>query len=122
MAQVKPGDLTGQLRAEAALQNADAQEEAAASMYMATAQAKIDMNETVIDATSPQQSAVIVDDAVVLSTEEKTVVIRTVENIDSMTFGVGKHYSFKAGQKYEVSVDLYRHLKSKGYLANEYID
>jgi hypothetical protein len=34
-----------------------------------------------------------------------------------MTFGAGNFFSFKAGQKYQVTKDLARHLEEKGYLA-----
>jgi len=41
-----------------------------------------------------------------------------VDDIEAMTFGAGNFYTFRAGQKYEVSRDLAEHLKAKGYLAN----
>jgi len=87
----------------------------------AVAEAKIKLETEVIDATKPNKVEVIVDEPTVVKSKndkDETVVIRVVEDIENMTFGAGNYYSFKAGQKYEVSVKLARRLKSLGYLAN----
>jgi len=44
------------------------------------------------------------------------VIIRTVTDIDDMTYGVGNLYSFKAGQKYSVPRDLADYLEQLGYI------
>ena len=45
------------------------------------------------------------------------VIIRVVELIENMTLGAGNNFSFKPGQKYEVTRSVAEHLKEKGYLA-----
>jgi hypothetical protein len=50
-----------------------------------------------------------------VKTEDK-VVIRVIEDIPDMVFGIGNHYSFKAGQKYRVDKHLADHLDQCGYL------
>lgn len=44
------------------------------------------------------------------------VIIRTITDIDEMTFGVGNVYSFKAGVKYSVTRDLADYLEGLGYI------
>ena len=44
------------------------------------------------------------------------VIIRVIEDIPDMVFGIGNHYSFKAGQKYRVDKLLADHLDQCGYL------
>ena len=44
------------------------------------------------------------------------VVIRTITDIDDMTFGVGNTYSFKAGVKYSVPRELANYLEGLGYI------
>ena len=44
------------------------------------------------------------------------VVIRTITDIDDMTYGVGNTYSFKAGVKYSVPRDLANYLEGLGYI------
>jgi hypothetical protein len=113
----KPTDATGRQREKLQHEFAEQQAEAASTMAMATAQKKIDNDSVVIDATSPRQSEIIVDEPTVVDTDSDTVTIRVVESIDSMTFGAGNYYSFEAGKKYKVSRSLARHLEEKGYLA-----
>ena len=44
------------------------------------------------------------------------VVIRTITDIEEMTYGVGNHYTFKAGVKYRVPVNLANYLEDLGYI------
>lgn len=120
MAKAKPGDVTGRMREEQAAASAEEMQARAAEMMMATAEAQIKLETEVIDATTPYQTVVVVDEVHPQGPQDDTVEIRMVENIDSMTFGAGQHYSFKAGQKYRVKRDLANHLMSKGYVAANY--
>lgn len=113
----KPGDVTGRKREEMAAQHAEEVQARAAEMSLATAEAAVKLETEVIDSTTPRQSVVVVEEVNKTTDQKDTVVIRVVENIDSMTFGAGNHYSFKAGQKYEVTRAVANHLASKGYLA-----
>ena len=117
----KPTDTTGRMREEALAKLADDTQKKAEADATADAEAKIKLETEVIDATVPNRATVIVDEATIVGGKkdgEETVVIRVVEDIENMTFGAGNYYSFKAGQKYEVSIRLARRLQSLGYLAN----
>lgn len=118
MAKAKPGDVTGKMREQLAEEHSEELQARAEEMSLATAQASQKLDTEVIDATTPHQTVVIVDDAKPVGKQEDTVEIRVVENIDSMTFGAGNHYSFRAGQKYKVTRAVASHLAAKGYLAN----
>jgi hypothetical protein len=113
---VKPTDVTGRMRAEAQAQFETEQADRANEMAMVSFQKQAQLDE-VVDATKPNVATVIVDNPVELSTDEDTVTIRVVQDIENMTLGVGNNYNFKAGQKYKVSRDVAKHLEEKGYLA-----
>jgi hypothetical protein len=114
-----PSDTTGRIREAAVAAQIEEQQEATNRMAMATAQAQVDLETRVIDATEPNRVTVIVDEPTVVGTpSDDTVEIRVVEDIEHMTFGVGNQYSFKAGQKYKVARSVADHLRAKGYLAN----
>lgn len=51
-----------------------------------------------------------------VSTAGDMVVIRTITDIDEMTYGVGNHYTFKAGVKYRVPANLAGYLEQLGYI------
>lgn len=113
----KPTDATGRQREKLIQDNAEAVQEAATQMAMATAQKAVALETEIIDATKPNQATVIVDEPTIVDNSEKSVTIRVVEDIENMTFGAGNYFSFRAGQKYQVTQDLARHLEEKGYLA-----
>lgn len=118
MAKAKPTDATGVAREKLIAENAEALEQRAAEMSMATAQAKVKLETEVIDATNPSRQTVIVDEPVTVGkASDDAVEIRVVQDIESMTLGAGNYYSFKAGQKYKVTKEVALHLKEKGYLA-----
>jgi hypothetical protein len=118
MAKAKPTDATGVIREQLLEQNAEAMQERANGMSMATAQAKAKLETEVIDATVPDRQTVIVDEIITVGNPaDDSVEIRVVENIENMTLGAGNNYNFKAGQKYKVTKQVAQHLKEKGYLA-----
>lgn len=118
MAKAKPGDVTGKMRDQLAAEHAEEMQARAEEMSLASAQAAVKLETEVIDATKPLQKVVVIDEATPLGKQDDTVEIRVIENIEAMTFGVGNHYSFKAGQKYRVTRAVADHLAAKGYLAN----
>lgn len=116
--QKKATDFTGRQREQLQADAIEKQQEAANTMAMATAEAAFKSEHEVLDATKPNSvKTVIVDDVKSTGASGKTVVIRVAEDIDSMTLGAGNYYSFKAGQKYEVTPAVANHLEAKGYLA-----
>ena len=113
----KPTDATGRQREKLIQENAEAVQEAAAQMAMATAEKAVALETEVIDATTPNTATVVVDEPILVDKGSETVTIRVVETIENMTFGAGNYFSFEAGKKYQVTKDLARHLEEKGYLA-----
>jgi hypothetical protein len=112
----KPTDVTGRKRVEAQAQYEAEQQDRSDELSAVAAKKENQLNET-IDATVPNRATVIVDNPVELSTDDDSVTIRVVADIEHMTLGVGNLYSFKAGQKYKVSKHVAQHLEEKGYLA-----
>ena len=118
MAQKKPTDVTGRMREKLAADNAEALQESAEKMSMATAEAKVKLETQVVDATLPDRQTIIVDEVVTIANpEDDYVVIRVIQDIENMTFGAGNTYNIKAGVKTKVTKALANHLAEKGYLA-----
>lgn len=114
----KATDFTGRQREALAKQHAEEVAQRANEMSLATAEANYKAEHEVVDATKPNRiETVVVDDIKKTGATGKTVVIRVAEDIDSMTLGAGNYYSFRAGQKYEVTPEVANHLEAKGYLA-----
>ena len=117
----KPTDATGRAREKMIKENADAMQQRSEEMAMATAAQIIAEETEIIDATKPNVATVVVDEPTVVGAPSNdNVVIRVVENIDSMTLGAGNFYSFTAGKKYTVSRHVAQHLEEKGYLAGSF--
>lgn len=51
-----------------------------------------------------------------VSTAGDMVVIRTITDVEDMTYGVGNNYTFKAGVKYRVPAHLAAYLEQLGYI------
>jgi len=119
--QKKATDFTGRQRDKLAQENIEAMQERATEMALATAEAAFKVETEILDATKPNLiETVVVDDITTTGASGKTVVIRVAEDIESMTLGAGNYYTFKAGQKYEVTPEVAYHLEQKGYLATRY--
>ena len=118
--QKKPTDFTGRQREQLAQDAIEKQQEAANNMALATAEAAFKSEHEVLDATKPSIIQTVVVDDIKKTAENATVVIRVSDDIESMTLGAGNYYSFKAGQKYEVTPEVAAHLDAKGYLAARY--
>lgn len=115
--QKKATDFTGRQRDQLQAEAIEKQQESANQMAMATAEAAFKSEHEVLDATAPNKVGTIVVDEIKKTAANANVVIRVAEDIESMTFGAGNYYSFKAGQKYEVTPEVANHLEAKGYLA-----
>ena len=116
--QKKATDFTGRQREELAKQAAKEQQDRAGEIALATAEAEYKSEHEVLDATKPNRlEAIVVDDVKSTGATGKTVTVRVAEDIDAMTLGAGNYYSFKAGQKYEVTPEVAAHLEEKGYLS-----
>lgn len=114
----KATDFTGRQREALAKKYVEEQANRANDIALATAEAVYKAEHEVLDGTRPNRlETVIVEDIKKTTAASDTVVIRVAEDIDSMTLGAGKFYTFKAGQKYEVTSAVAAHLEAKGYLA-----
>jgi hypothetical protein len=119
--QKKPADFTGRQRDAQVAQQLEDQAARQNEAALAQVEAAIKVETEVIDATAPMKAQPVVLDAVTKSDDSKaTVTIRVSDNIESMTYGAGNYYSFKAGQKYEVTPDVAAHLEEKGYVSARY--
>jgi len=119
--QKKPADFTGRQRDALVAQQLEDQAARANEIAMATVEATRKLEDDIIDATTPMKAEPVLLDAVTKSADSKaTVTIRVADNIEAMTFGAGNYYSFKAGQKYEVTPELAAHLEQKGYVSSRY--
>lgn len=114
----KATDYTGRQREALQQQYVEEQANRANEMSLASAEKTYKVEHEVLDGTKPNRIETIVVEDIKKTTDEKdTVVVRVGEDIDSMTLGAGNFYSFKAGQKYEVTKAVADHLDAKGYLA-----
>ena len=65
-----------------------------------------------------RQQAIVLDEIeeVGVTMADDSVIIRTIVDIEQMTYGVGNEYNFKKGVKYKVPRDLALYLEDLGYL------
>lgn len=112
-----PLDATGKAAEDAAKRNAK-EVAARADEISMMRQAEAELLETaVFDPKKPDQPLLIDEiEEIGVAVQNDKVVIRTITDIDDMTYGVGNTYSFKAGVKYSVPRDLADYLESLGYI------
>ena len=115
--QTSPLDATGRAAEQAAKKNAETLQKRKDEISIA-AQIEAEQLETqVFDPKKPDAPLVLDEiENVGVTTANDTVIIRTITDIDEMTYGVGNTYSFKAGVKYRVSSHLANYLEQLGYI------
>jgi len=113
----KPTDATGIARAKEIKKNSEELQRRADELSTIAAVEAQRMETEVLDAKKANEP-VVLDEVVTLGADlgDDSVVIRLVADIDTMTWGYGNDYSFKAGNKYKVPRDLANHLETLGYL------
>lgn len=113
----KPTDATGVARAREIKKNTDELKRRADEISTLAAEEAKRMDTEVFD---PKQDdvPVVIDEVITVGTElaDDSIVIRLIADIETMTWGYGNEYSFKAGVKYKVPRDLANHLETLGYL------
>lgn len=115
----KVADVTGRQREENVKANAEALAQRQNELSMASAAAIERLNTETIDLTHPGKPTILDEvESVGVSLADDFVIIRTAEDVDFVTIGVGNHYSFKAGQKTKVAKNVADHLQEKGYLSD----
>lgn len=116
-----PQDMTGRAAEEAAKRNAAAVAARAEEISISRQQEAISLENDVFDPKKPDAPLLIDEvEEVGVQVANDTVVIRTVADIEDMTYGVHNgapvNYTFKQGVKYKVPRDLALYLQSLGYL------
>ena len=112
-----PLDATGRAAEQAAKKNQEALKKRQDEISIATQIEAESMERDVFDPKHPD-APLVLDDIVDVgvTTAGNMVVIRTITDVDDMTYGVGNNYTFKAGVKYRVPVGLANYLEQLGYI------
>lgn len=112
-----PLDATGKAAEDAARRNADALKARAEEISVSRQVEVESLENDVFDPKKPD-APILIDEVEELgvSVNNDTVIIRTITDIDDMTFGVGNSYSFKQGVRYKVPRDLADYLQGLGYV------
>lgn len=112
-----PLDATGKAAEDAAKRNAKELKQRQDEIST-TRQAEEELLETaVFDPKNPDQPMLIDEiEEIGVSLNNDKVIIRTITDIDDMTYGVGNTYNFKSGVKYSVPRGLADYLEGLGYI------
>ena len=114
---VSPLDATGRAKEQATKKNAAELKKRAEEISIATQLETESLERDVFDPKQPDAPLVLDEiEDVGVSTAGDMVVIRTITDIEDMTYGVGNAYTFKAGVKYRVPSDLAAYLEQLGYI------
>lgn len=112
-----PLDATGKAAEDAAKKNASElrkrQDEISTSRKI-----EEELLETAVFDPRNPDAPILIDEIeeVGFASKDEKVIVRTITDIEDMTFGVGNTYTFKAGQKYSVSKELASYLEQLGYI------
>jgi hypothetical protein len=112
-----PLDATGRAAETAAKKNAEALRKRADEISIAAEVERESLERDVFDPKKPD-APIVLDEIqeVGVSLANDKVIIRTITDIEEMTYGVGNTYSFKAGVKYSVPRELADYLEGLGYI------
>lgn len=115
-----PLDATGRAVEDAAKRVAAEKSKRDSEISLARKQEEISLDSDVFDAKNPEKPILIDEiEEVGVSVLSDKVVIRTITDIEDMTFGMvngaPSNYTFKAGVRYSVPVELAAHLERLGY-------
>lgn len=117
-AKTSPLDATGKAAEDAAKRNAKALADRADEISISRAVEAESLANDVFDPKTPDAPLLIDEvEQIGVQTADTDVIIRTITDIEQMTYGVGNTYNFKAGQKYKVPRDLAVYLDRLGYLS-----
>ena len=112
-----PLDATGLAAEKAAKKNAKALQDRKDEISIA-AQVEAEQLETQVFDPKRPDAPIVLDEIenIGVTTANDMVVIRTITDVDDMTYGVGNNYTFKAGVKYRVPGHLANYLEQLGYI------
>ncbi len=112
-----PLDATGRAAETAAKKNAAELKKRKDEISIAAQIEAESLENDVFDPKNPDAPLVLDEiENVGVSTAGDMVVIRTITDIEDMTYGVGNNYTFKAGVKYRVPAKLAGYLEQLGYI------
>ena len=112
-----PLDATGAAAEKAQKSRAEELRKRQDEISIANAVQAESLEKDVFDPKHPEKPIVLDEiQEVGVSLANDKVVIRTITDIDDMTYGVGNNYSFKAGVKYSVPRELAGYLEELGYI------
>ena len=112
-----PLDATGAAAEKAAKKNAAELRKRQEEISIAAQIEAESLERDVFDPKKPDAPLVLDDiEDVGVTVANDTTIIRTITDIDDMTFGVGNSYTFKAGVKYRVPTTLANYLEQLGYI------
>jgi len=112
-----PMDATGRAAEDAAKRRAKELADRADEISLSRKAEAASLENDVFDPKKPDQPLLIDEiEEVGVSVNNDKVIIRTIADIEDMTFGVGNHYTFKAGVKYSVPRELANYLAGLGYV------
>lgn len=116
-----PQDMTGRAAELAAKQNAEELAKRKDEISISRAAEKELLETAVFDPKNPEKPILIDEiEELGVSVKNDKVVIRTIADIEDMTYGVingtPQSYTFKSGQKYSVPRDLALYLEGLGYI------
>lgn len=116
-----PLDATGAAAEKAAKQNAAELKKRKEEISTARAEEAVALENQVFDPKKPDEPILIDEiEEVGVGTRDQKVIVRTVTDIEDMTYGTKDgapvNYTFKAGVKYSVPRDLANYLERLGYI------
>ena len=112
-----PLDATGRAAEEASKLRAKERQARADEISTSRAVEEELLETAVFDPKQPEVPLVIDEvEELGVNLQNEQVIIRTHQDIEQMTYGVGNTYDFKAGVKYKVSRDLADYLERLGYI------
>lgn len=112
-----PLDATGRAAEAATKKNAEELRKRQDEISVSVQLERESLERDVFDPKKPD-TPIVLDEIqeVGVSLANDKVIIRTITDIDEMTYGIGNVYSFKAGVKYSVTRDLADYLEGLGYI------
>lgn len=116
-----PQDTTGRAAEQAAKARAKELADRKDEISLARQVEAESLANDVFDPKTPDKPLVIDEiESMGVSVNSNTVIIRTISDIEDMTFGVvngaPQNYTFKSGQKYRVPAELASYLERLGYI------
>ena len=115
--QTSPLDSTGRAKEEAQKKNSEELKRRKDEIALASAVEEELLETAVFDPKRPDTPLILDEiENVGVSVANDMVVIRTITDVEEMTFGVGNSYTFKAGVKYRVPSHLANYLEQLGYI------